>query len=172
MYVTTYRQKSRDNLRSLYILLQLYAQNYGCYPTLQPEATRYALSGGVRDLYPLWTSGIMRSEQLDLLQQSGAKLIPFPDDITVDDFDKLHIGYAYNSTAIWDSPDVVPLVSDQGVSDGVLHTETNDPGIRAVSDEGALVLFTSGKTEWIPANRRGRLDTSLVSSQQWALLRD
>jgi hypothetical protein len=164
--------RSEDNLRSLYVLLQLYAQNYGSYPTLQPGATRYAHSGGVRDLYPLCTSGIMKAEQLELLRPSGAKLIPFSFDPSVDEFDRRHIGYAYNSTAYPDPFKPLPLLSEQGVSDGILDAETNDAGVRAVFPDSVRVLFSSGKIEWIPADRHGRLSTSVVTSVQWSLLRD
>jgi prepilin-type N-terminal cleavage/methylation domain-containing protein len=166
------KMKSKDNLRSLYVLLQLYAQNYRTFPTTQPPERRYEQSGGVRDLYPLYTTGIMKSEQLELLKAPGAALIPFSADPRIEEFDKNHIGYAYNSTAIPDAADSPPLISEQGVSSGSINEQTQDRGTKPIFDGGVNVLFTSGKITWIPADQRGKLSVSEISPEEWALLQD
>jgi prepilin-type N-terminal cleavage/methylation domain-containing protein len=164
--------KSKDNLRSMYVLLQLYAQDYRSFPTMQPPERRYEQSGGVRDLYPLYSTGIIAKEQLELFKGPGAAMVPFSADPTVDEFDKNHIGYAYNSTAIPDDPDNPPLMSEQGVSSGKLDPNTQDRGRKPIFIGGVHVLLTSGKSLWIPADRSGRLSTSDVSADQWGLLQD
>jgi len=165
------KMKSKDNLRQIYQMILVYNMDYGSYPTTQPPATRYEKSGGVRDLYPLYDTGIMKKDQLKLLQAPNAKLIAFSDEPTIDEFDKNHIGYAYNSTARPDTDD--PLLSEQGVSSGKLNPNTKDNGKKPIFEGLVHVLFANGKIEKVPTNRRtGKLSTKEVSAEEWGLLQD
>jgi len=167
------KMQSDDKMKQLYRLMFMYAGDYGSFPTAQPSATRYEKGGGVKDLYPLYETGIMGKEQLKLLQAPGAALIPFSDDPTIDEFNENHIGYAYNSTAMPDDPDNPPLLSEQGVSSGKLSLKTSNKGKKAIFANGCNVLFCSGISKWIPANKKtGKLSTKEVSAEQWGLLQD
>ncbi len=164
--------KSKDNLRSLYMLIQLYTSQWNAYPTTQSPQTRYDKGGGVRDLYPLYETGLLGEDQLKLLQPQGAALIPFSSEPKIDEFDKYHIGYSYNSTAIPDDAENPPILADQGVSSGVLHYKTKDRGTKPVNRGGALVLFSSGTIELITANKKGKLSTKKVGADEWGRLGD
>ena len=169
--VAVNKMKSKDNLKQIYQLIMLYNMDYGTYPTTQSSATRYEKSGGVRDLFPLYDVGIMKKDQLALLKAPGAKLIDFSDDPTIEEFDKNHIGYAYNSTARPDSSE--PLLSEQGVSSGKLKPNTTDHGTKPIFEGIVHVLFANGKTEKVPANgRTGKLSNKEVKADQWGLLQD
>ena len=169
--VAVNKMKSKDNLKQLYQLILVYNMDYGTYPTTQPSATRYEKSGGVRDLFPLYDTGIMKNDQLALLVAPGAKLIDFSDEPTIDEFDKNHIGYAYNSTARPDSNE--PLISEQGVSSGAIKPNTTDHGKRPIFEGIVHVLFANAKIEKIPANKKnGKLSTREIKAEQWGLLQD
>ncbi|MCX7003027.1 MAG: hypothetical protein NTV22_07110 [bacterium] len=156
----------KNNLKQLYLLLSIYRQQFGSYPTLQSNTTGNTQSGGVRDLYPLWTSGVMKREQLKLLQPQLIALVPFTHDPTTDEFDHCHIGYSYNSTAMPDDPSNPPLMADRGVSDGRL-----DKAEQPLFDDGARVLFDNSMLDFIPAVN-GQLATNVVTAEQWRQLRD
>ena len=167
------KMQSNDKMNQIYKLMFMYAGDYGSFPSVQPSATRYEKGGGVKDLYPLYETGLMGKEQLKLLQAPGAALIPFSDDPGIEEFDKNHIGYSYNSTAMPDDPDNPPLLADQGVSSGRLTLKTTDKGKKAIFANGANVLFSSGTSKWIPANKKtGKLSTKDVRADQWGLLQD
>ena len=160
-------------LVTLHKMLMIYKQDYGCYPTTQSPETRYDKSGGVRDLYPLYSSGLLKPRDLnELLHPKGAKLLDFSDNPTIDEFDKYHIGYAYNSTAKAHDPDNPPILSHQGVSDGVLNYKTKDKGTKPIRKKGALVLFANGEVKLIPADRKGVLSTNDISVEMWKKLVD
>ena len=157
--------KSKDNLKQIYQLILMYSMDYNSLPKVTPEG-----GNGVRDLYPLYDTGIMKKDQLKLLQHSKVNLQPFSEDPTIDEFDKNHIGYAYNSTAELDSDS--PLVSEQGVSDGILNKKEKDEGLKPVFENIAHVLFANAKIEKIPADRKGNLSTKEISKEEWKLLKD
>ncbi|MCX7001710.1 MAG: type II secretion system protein [bacterium] len=160
------KMKSKDNMKQLLLLLNIYQQQLGSYPTVQPNSTRYTRGGGVKDLYPLWETQLMKKEQLKLLQPPGVALIPFSQNPSKEEFDKLHIGYSYNSTAIPDDPNNPPIISERGVSDGRID-KTENP----VFGDGAHVLFGNSNTEFIPAVN-GKLSTKDVTADQWGKLLD
>ena len=160
-------------LVDLHKIFVMYQQDYGCYPTTQPPETRYKKSGGVHDLYPLFSSGIVKSNWLNkLLQPPGAMLIDFSDNPTIDEFDKYHIGYAYNSTAKTNCPGDTPILALQGVSDGVLNYKTKDKGTKPILKGTVLVLFANGNVEYIKADRKGKLSTKKISAEMWKKLVD
>jgi len=165
------KMKSQDNLKQMHRFLMLYSMQFGTYPSVQPNVTRYERGGGVRDLYPLYTTGILNKDTLKVLQAPGATLIPFSPNPTIDEFDKNHIGYAYNSTCIPDDPNNPPIMSEQGVSTGVIDPNNPDNGRRPIFNNGAHVLFANGTVEFIPAIN-GRLSTSKVKPEQWGKLLD
>ncbi len=160
-------------LVTLHKMLMIYKQDYGCYPTTQSPETRYDKSDGVRDLYPLYSSGLLKPRDLnELLHPKGAKLLDFSDNPTIDEFDKYHCGFAYNSTAKINCPGDTPILSHQGVSDGVLNYKTKDKGTKPIWKKEALVLFANGSVEKIPADRKGKLSTKKISADMWEKLVD
>lgn len=164
------KMKSQDNLKQMYKMLMLYSMQFGTYPSVQPNVTRYERGGGVRDLYPLYATGILTKDTIKILQAPGATLIPFTT-YTIDEFDKNHIGYSYNSTCIPDDPRNPPLMAEQGVSTGVLDPNNPDNGRRPIFNNGAHVLFANGTVEFIPAVN-GRLSTAKVKPEDWGKLLD
>lgn len=157
---------ARNNLKQMYLLLSIYQVDYGRYPSLQSNMTASLRSGGVKDLYLLWKSGVMKKEALKLLQPPGIAMLPFSVKPTIQEFDKLHIGYSYNSTAKPDDSSNSPLMAERGVSDGRL-----DGSEKPVFKDGAQVLFSDGSIEFIPAVK-GQLSTCDVSVAQWGNLQD
>jgi len=80
------RSCRRMALVDLHKILMIYQQDYGCYPSVQPPETRYEKSGGVRDLYPLYTSGLLKPRDLNrILHHPGTKLLDFSDHPTIDE---------------------------------------------------------------------------------------
>ena len=159
------KMKSKDNLKQIYQLLLVYDMDYNSLPKVTPEG-----GNGVRDLYPLYETGIMKKDQLALFHPPNTKLQQFSENPTIDEFDKNHIGYAYNSTAEMDSD--FPLVSEQGVSDGILNKKEKDKGLKPVFNKVAHVLFANAKIEKIPADRKGNLSTKKIPKEEWKLLKD
>ena len=155
------------DLKQLHMLLMMYSQDYDSYPKVTPEG-----GNGVRDFYPLYATGLLEKRNLKLLQPPGTKLKRFSDNPTIDEFDKYHIGFSYNSTTPYDETNTIPLLADQGVSSGSLQLETNDNGLKARGKNGAVVLFDSGRIEFIPADKNGRLSTNKLSQAGWSLLKD
>ena len=165
--------RRRMILVDLHKMFMIYKQDYGCYPTTQSPETRYDKSGGVRDLYPLYSSGLLKPSDLnELLHPKGANLLDFSDNPTIDEFDKYHCGFAYNSTAKINCPGNTPILSHQGVSDGMLNRKTKDKGTKPIWKKEALVLFANGSLEKIPADRKGKLSTKKISADMWGKLVD
>ena len=165
--------RCRMMLTDLYKILMLYSADWNSYPTTQPSQTRYEKSGGVRDLYPLYSTGLVKRDALSkLLQPPGAALLPFSDDPTIDEFDRKHIGFSYNSTTIPDDTENPPLVAEQGVSGGKLNYNTKDKGLKPIRKSNVLVLFSDGTVELIPATKKGVLSTRKVAADQWGRLVD
>ncbi len=162
------------NLISLHKMLMMYElQCKQGYPTTVPDKDRYEKSAGVRGLYPLYSSGVMKVDALNkLLHPPGAKLLDFSDNPTIDEFDKYHIGYAYNSTAKTNPPPDTPILSEQGVNDGVLNYKTKDKGTKPIRKKDVLVLFANGSVKRIPADKKGTLSTNEVSAEMWKKLVD
>ena len=162
------------NLISLHKMFMMYElQCKQGYPTTVPDKDRYKKSAGVRGLYPLYSSGVMKVDALNkLLHPPGTKLLDFSYNPTIDEFDKYHIGYAYNSTAKTNSPPDTPILSEQGVSDGVLNYKTKDKGTKPILKKGALVLFANGNVEYIKADKKGKLSTKKISAEMWKKLVD
>jgi len=161
------KMKSKDYLKQLYQLILVYEMDYNSLPKVTPEG-----GNGVRDFYPLYESGIMGKDQLALFRPPNTKHQPFSENPTIDEFDKNHIGYAYNSTAEMGCTNKIPLLSEQGVSDGVLNKKEKDKGLKPVFNKVAHVLFANGKIEKIHADRKGNLSTNLISKEEWKLLKD
>ena len=159
------KMKSKDNLKQIYQLLMIYNMDYNSLPKITSEG-----GNGVRDFYPLYESGIMKRDQLALFHPPNVKLQPFSENPTIDEFDKDHIGYAYNSTAEMDSDS--PLLSEQGVSDGILNKKEKEKGLKPVFENVAHVLFANAKIEKIPADKKGNLSTNLISKEEWKVLKD
>ena len=159
------------DLHKMFMMYELQCEQG--YPTTIPDKDRYEKSDGVRGLYPLYSSGVIKAEHLNrLLHPKGAKLLDFSDNPTIDEFDKYHIGYAYNSTAKTNSPANIPILSHQGVSDGVLNYKTKDKGTKPIRKKGALVLFANGEVKFIPADRKGKLSTNEISAEMLKKLVD
>jgi len=165
--------RSKMYLVDLNKIFMIYKQDFNSYPTTVSSKEKYDKSAGVRGLYPLYSSGLLKPSELNkLLHPPGAKLIDFSDDPSIDEFDKYHCGYAYNSTAIPDDEDNPPILSEQGVSSGVLNSNTKDKGTKPIRKNGVLVLFANGSVEEIHADHRGKLSTKKVSADMWGKLID
>ncbi len=164
---------SKMYLKDLYKVLMIYTQDYNSYPTTLSGRDKFEKSAGVRGLYPLYSTGLLKARDLNkLLHPPGTKLIDFSDDPDIDEFDKAHCGYAYNSTAIPDDDENPPILSEQGVSSGVLKLKTKDRGIKPIRSTGVLVLFANGSVEEIHADRKGKLSTRRIDSDMWGKLVD
>ncbi len=159
------------DLHKMFMMYQLQCEQG--YPTTIADKDRYEKSAGVRGLYPLYSSGVMKVDALNkLLHPPGAKLLDFSNNPTIDEFDKFHCGYAYNSTAIPNDEDNPPILSEQGVSSGVLKINSKDKGLKPIRKNGALVLFANGSVENINADVRGKLSTKKVTPDMWGKLVD
>ncbi len=159
------------DLHKMFMMYQLQCEQG--YPTTVADKDRYEKSDGVRGLYPLYSSGVMKVDALNkLLHPPGAKLLDFSETPDIDEFDKFHCGYAYNSTAIPNDEDNPPILSEQGVSSGVLKINSKDKGTKPIRKNGALVLFANGSVENINADVRGKLSTKKVTPDMWGKLVD
>ena len=161
-------------MRELYKLFLMYSQDYNSYPTVSSDKDRFDKSDGVRGLYPLFSTDLIKAKDLNkLFHPPGTKLIDFSSDPSIDEFDKDHIGYAYNSTAIPNDEENPPLLSEQGVSSGMLDISKRRPrGTRSIRKNGVLVLFVDGTVDEIHADRKGKLDTKRISADMWGRLVD
>ena len=165
--------QSKMKLVDMHKMFMIYQQDYNAYPTTMSSKDKYEKSAGVRGLYPLYSCGLLKSADLNkLLHPPGAALIDFSKDPDIDEFDKYHCGYAYNSTAIPNEDDNPPIMAEQGVSSGVLNNNTEDKGIKPIRKNGVMVLFSNGSVENINADRRGKLSTKKISADQWGKLVD
>ncbi len=137
------KKKSEDNLKQLYTFMNIYAQNHGCYPSIQPRGSKSG--GGTRDLYPLYLSALEKQPFLQLLRPPGVALVSFSKDPSPDEFDKDHIGYIYNSMVVPDQSDNPPLMAERCVEDGQF-TETEKPVFR----DCAHILMANGTVREVP----------------------
>jgi len=166
------RLKRSNNLNQMYIVMMIYSQDWNSFPTTQSPATRFDKGGGVKDLFPLYSTGVLNDEALNILQPPGAALRPLKDP-AAENFNKNTIGISYNSTVIPDDPSNPPLMADQGVSSGSLRLNSDDRGVKPIEQNGALVLFSNGTVEFVNVvNKRGKLSTSKVSADEWGRLLD
>ena len=172
--MTTFKKfQSKMKLVDLHKMFMIYQQDYNSYPTTMSAKDKYEKSAGVRGLYPLYSTGILKPSDLNkLLHPPGAALIDFSNEPTIDEFDKYHCGYAYNSTAIPNQDDNPPILAEQGVSSGVLKLNTKDRGIKPIRKNGVMVLFANGTVEDVHADIRGKLSTKNVSADMWGKLID
>ena len=170
----SFKRSGRMPIITLHKMFIMYELECGQgYPTTVADKDRYEKSDGVRGLYPFYSSGLLNARELNkLLHPPGAKLLDFSDNPTIDEFDKYHIGFAYNSTAKTNCPDDTPILSHQGVSDGVLNYKTKDKGTKPILKKGVLVLFANGEVKLIPADKKGRLSTNEISAEMWKKLVD
>ena len=166
------RFQCQGNLRDMHKSFLMYIMDYNIYPTTQPPLTRYEKGGGVRDLWPLYDTGKISHEQLESLKCPQATLIPFSKSPTIDEFDRRHIGYSYNSTAVPSDPNNPPVMADKGVSSGVLDYNSKDLGLKPNHRGGANVLFANGKVKWINSDKNGKLSRADVSEEMWGRLLD
>jgi hypothetical protein len=105
--------RSGQNLEQIRALLTVYAEDYHCYPSMQPTNILPRINAGVRDLYPLYSTASDKSRILALLRPSDMDLAPLSSNPTPDEFDTNHIGYVYDSTVLPDQPDNPPLMADR-----------------------------------------------------------
>ena len=151
--------RSRNDLQTMYKLLLIYKETYHSYPSMQPTNTMLVKGGGVRDLYPLYTSGIMTNDALMLLRPPGCALLPFLVRPPIAEFDSNHIGYSYNSTVNPHDTNIVPLMAERGAADGILKKEE-----KPVFEEGVHVLMCNGQVTWIRASRDGVLQIEGITT--------
>ncbi len=161
------RNLTNDNMKQLYMLIMMYEKDYDTFPKVTPEG-----GNGVRDLYPLFSVGLLEERSIVILQPPDTHLLPFSENPTIDEFDKDYIGLSYNSTAPYDETNTIPLLADQGVSSGYLQLKTDDAGIKPREKRGAIVVFSSGHIDFIRAGRQGKLSTNMLSKTDWSLLKD
>ena len=170
--------QNSDKLRSLHIMLRLYAQSYGSYPSTKSAITRHQEGDGVRGFYALYNTGRLGSDNIGLLKPAGASVLDMSSmsrsrTLTIDDFHKGNIGWSYNSMPFPDTAERKPLISFQGVKTGRLLYNTTDVALKPVMKGGVLVLFTDSSIEWFDAGSEGKLDgRSLIKDGDWGLLQD
>ena len=155
---------SEYNLKTLYSFMEIYAQNHGAYPCVQP---RNVSIGGVSNLFPLYQAAQDKAQFLRLLQPPGSELQAFSTHPTIDEFDRNHIGYCYNVIQWISEGPLEVLMCEQGVSNGVLLLDAKDPADRPVFKDGIHVLFVNGRVIWVPADRHGRLSTNVLSAARY-----
>ena len=153
------KMHAKGDLSIMFKLLFIYNMTYHTYPSMQPTNTMHVNGGGVRDLWPLYSSGIMDKDSLSCLRPPGCTLIPFSANPCPDEFDSKHIGYSYNSTVIPDDPSNPPLMAERGAADGILRKEE-----KPVFKDGVHVLMCNGQVKWLPVLRGGVLQVEGVTT--------
>lgn len=155
-------------LRDLYVVLQTYQQDFGSFPSVQPNATRYEQGGGVRDLYPL-VHRMDSNELNEMLHPPGGQFDNFSSTPRPEEFDKNHIGWSYNSCARIDSEE--PLIADQGVSSGSLRLQTQDRGTKPLDNSYVMVLLANGRVERINVSKNGKILGEKIV-KDWGVMKD
>lgn len=175
--------KCRSQLRNMYYLLDDYQREHGAYPILDPNGDDY----GVRDLYLLFENNKKRHPKLEvLLQPPGRKYEAFSKELSIDDFNTNHIGWAYNAKARPGTDD--PLLVEGGFwkrSDVIYMSQ---PVCLYMSEEPywssshvdfkkhdtyrsyEIVLLANGRRVYIEKDIYGNLSTNIV--QDWSVLRE
>lgn len=149
--------KIKAQLKNMRYLLDDYQKEHGVYPILVAGSDDY----GVKDLFPMFEQAKRRPKLEVLLQPPGRGYSPFSKDLTFDDFDTKHIGWAYNAKARPGTKD--PLLSEGGVSHGRLFGH----GKRM---EGVYVLLADGDIVYVRANGFKKEETKHLSTHFMRLL--
>ncbi|MBP5627509.1 DUF805 domain-containing protein [bacterium] len=162
--------KCRSQLRNMYYLLDDYQREHGAYPILDPEGDDY----GVRDLYLLFENNKKRHPKLEaLLQPRGRKYEAFSKELSIDDFNTNHIGWAYNAKARPGTDD--PLLVEGGFwrrgswRFKSYHLEMHLEEFKR-SRIYEIVLLANGRRVYIERDIYGNLSTNIV--QDWSVLRE
>ena len=169
--------KCRSQLRNMYYLLDDYQREHGAYPILDPDGDDY----GVRDLYLLFENNKKRHPKLEvLLQPPGRKYEAFSKELSIDDFNTNHIGWAYNAKArpgtddpllveggFWKRGDVSFLYvsGDPHWSSSRLNFEERD-----MYRSYEIVLLANGRRVYLERDIYGHFSTNIV--QDWTVLRE
>lgn len=162
--------KCRSKLRNMYYLLDDYQREHGAYPILDPDGDDY----GVRDLYLLFENNKKRHPKLEvLLQPPGRKYEAFSKELSIDDFNTNHIGWAYNAKARPGTDD--PLLVEGGFwrrgswCFKSYHLEMHLEEFKR-SRIYEIVLLANGRRVYIERDIYGNLSTNIV--QDWSVLRE
>ncbi len=162
--------KCRSQLRNMYYLLDDYQREHGAYPILDPDGDDY----GVRDLYLLFENNKKRHPKLEvLLQPPGRKYEAFSKELSIDDFNTNHIGWAYNAKARPGTDD--PLLVEGGFwrrggwRFKSYHLEMHLEEFKR-SRIYEIVLLANGRRVYIERDIYGNLSTNIV--QDWTVLRE
>jgi uncharacterized membrane protein YhaH (DUF805 family) len=175
--------KCRSQLKRMYYLLDDYQREHGAYPILDPDGDDY----GVRDLYLLFENNKKRHPRLEaLLQPPGRKYEAFSKELSIDDFNTNHIGWAYNAKARPGTDD--PLLVEGGfwkrggvssmlrpvrsyVSDDPhWHSSRFDFEERDMYRSYEIVLLANGRRVYLERDIYGHFSTNIV--QDWTVLRE
>ena len=162
--------KCRSQLRNMYYLLDDYQREHGAYPILDPDGDDY----GVRDLYLLFENNKKRHPRLEvLLQPPGRKYEAFSKELSIDDFNTNHIGWAYNAKARPGTED--PLLVEGGFwrrgswCFKSYHLEMHLEEFKR-SRIYEIVLLANGRRVYIERDIYGNLSTNIV--RDWSVLRE
>ena len=162
--------KCRSQLRNMYYLLDDYQREHGAYPILDPDGDDY----GVRDLYLLFENNKKRHPKLEvLLQPPGRKYEAFSKELSIDDFNTNHIGWAYNAKGRPGTDD--PLLVEGGFwrrgswRFKSYHLEMHLEEFKR-SRIYEIVLLANGRRVYIERDIYGNLSTNIV--QDWSVLRE
>ena len=162
--------KCRSQLRNMYYLLDDYQREHGAYPILDPDGDDY----GVRDLYLLFENNKKRHPKLEvLLQPPGRKYEAFSKELSIDDFNTNHIGWAYNAKARPGTED--PLLVEGGfwrrgswcIKSYHLEMHLEEFERSRIYE---IVLLANGRRVYIERDIYGNLSTNIV--QDWSVLRE
>ena len=164
--------KSRSQLKRMYYLLDDYQREHGAYPILDPEGDDY----GVRDLYLLFENNKKRHPKLEvLLQPPGRKYEAFSKELSIDDFNTKHIGWAYNAKARPGTDD--PLLVEGGFwkrGGWGMRSCSSDKFLNLEEFERAriyeIVLLANGRRVYLERDFGGFFSTNIV--QDWSVLRE
>ena len=175
--------KCRSQLRNMYYLLDDYQREHGAYPMLDPDGDDY----GVRDLYLLFENNKKRHPKLEvLLQPPGRKYEAFSKELSIDDFNTNHIGWAYNAKARPGTDD--PLLVEGGFWKRSDIIYMSQPVYLYMSEEPywssshvdfkkhdtyrsyEIVLLANGRRVYLERDIYGHFSTNIV--QDWSVLRE
>ena len=171
--------KSRSQLKRMYYLLDDYQREHGAYPILDPNGDDY----GVRDLYLLFENNKKRHPRLEvLLQPPGRKYEAFSKELSIDDFNTNHIGWAYNAKARPGTDD--PLLAEGGFwkmgrswhlrSDHLSQLDGSPSGrlgyLVCSGYKYEIVLLANGRRVYLERDFGGFFSTNIV--QDWSVLRE
>jgi len=167
------KMKCRSKLRNMYYLLDDYQKEHGAYPILDPDGDDY----GVRDLYLLFENNKKRHPRLEvLLQPPGRKYEAFSKELSIDDFNTNHIGWAYNAKARPGTDD--PLLVEGGfwkrggwgLRSDRLSYYSDDVEVRDRYRIYEIVLLANGRRVYLERDFGGFFSTNIV--QDWSVLRE